>query len=72
MAKNRTASLVVSYGGNGGPRSGHIREGRRGVANPHFAFQADETPPLRLNSDLGLRFPPDFLATVPTNAEKLT
>ena len=65
-------SLVVTYGGKGGPRSGHIREGRRGIANPKFSFQADETPTLRLNSDHGLRFPPDFLATVPTNTEKLT
>jgi hypothetical protein len=72
MAKNLTASLVVSYGGKGGPRSGHIREGRRGVANPQFSFQASETPPLRLNSDLGLRFSPEFLANVPTNGGKLT
>lgn len=64
--------LTITYGGRGGPRSGHIREGRRGVANPSFTVRANETPPLRFNSDLGLRFPPDFLSTVPTNAEKLT
>ncbi len=72
MATNLRASLVVSYGGKGGPRSGHIREGRRGVADPQFTFQANKTPALRLNSDLGLRFPPEFLATVPTNGGKLT
>lgn len=64
-------SLTIIYGGKGGPRSGHIREGRRGVANPSFTVRANETPPLRLNSDLGLRFPPDLLSTIPTNAEKL-
>lgn len=64
-------SLEIRYGSRGGPRSGHIREGRRGVANPSFTVKAGETPPLRLNSDLGQRFPPDFLSTVPTNEQKL-
>lgn len=64
-------SLEIRYGSRGGPRSGHIREGRRGVANPSFTVKAGETPALRLNSDLGQRFPPDFLSTVPTNEQKL-
>ena len=64
-------SLEIRYGSRGGPRSGHIREGRRGVANPNFIVRAGETPPLRLNTDLGQRFPPDFLSTVPTNDQKL-
>lgn len=65
-------SLEITYGNRGGPRSGHIREGRRGIANPSFTVQAGETPPLRFNTDLGQRFAPDFLSTVPTNELKLT
>lgn len=64
-------SLTMTYGGKGGPRSGHIREARRGVAHPSFTVRANETLPIRLNSDLGLRFPPDLLSTIPTNEEKL-
>lgn len=65
-------SVTITYGRRGGPRSGHIREGRRGVANPSFSVRADETPPLRLNSDIGLRFTPELLSTVATNDQKLT
>jgi hypothetical protein len=64
-------SLEITYGNRGGPRSGHIREGRLGVANPSFTVAAGKTPPLRFNTDLGQRFPPDFLSTVPTNEQKL-
>lgn len=64
-------SLEITYGNRGGPRSGHIREGRLGVANPSFTVRAGETPPLRFNTDLGQRFAPDFLSTVPTNEQKL-
>lgn len=64
-------SLTIAYGRKGGPRSGHIREGRQGVANPAFAVRAGETPPLRLNTDHGLRFPPEQLAQLPGNREKL-
>ena len=64
-------SLTIAYGRRGGPRSGHIREGRRGVANPSFTVRVNETPPLRLNTDHGLRFPPDQLSKIPSNSEKL-
>jgi len=64
-------SLTIAYGRKGGPRSGHIREGRRGVAAPSFTVRANETPPLRLNTDHGLRFPPEHLAQLPTNRDKL-
>jgi hypothetical protein len=64
-------TLIIAYGRRGGPRSGHIREGRKGVANPSFTVRANETPPLRLNTDHGVRFPPDQLSKVPGNPEKL-
>lgn len=64
-------SLTIAYGRRSGPRSGHIREGRRGVANPSFTVRPNETPALRLNSDHGLRFPPEQLAQLPTNDDKL-
>lgn len=64
-------TLTIAYGRRGGPRSGHIREGRKGVAKPSFTFRAGETPPLRLNTDHGVRFPPDQLSKVPGNPEKL-
>jgi hypothetical protein len=64
-------SLTIAYGRKAGPRSGHIREGRRGVADPRFTVRANETPPIRLNTDHGLRFPPDQLSLLPTNHDKL-
>lgn len=64
-------SLKITYGHKGGPRSGHIREARRGIANPSFTVRPNETPPLRLNTDVGVRFPPDQLAKLPSNEEKL-
>jgi len=64
-------SLTITYGRKGGPRSGHIREGRRGVANPSFTMTPGVTPPLRLYSDVGLRFQSDQLAKLPGNREKL-
>jgi len=64
-------SLTIAYGRRGGPRSGHIREGRKGVASPSFTVRPNETPALRLNSDHGLRFPPEQLAQLPTNQDKL-
>jgi hypothetical protein len=63
--------LTITYGRRGGPRSGHIREGRRGVADPRFELTPGETPALRLNTDVGLRFQSDQLAKLPGNAEKL-
>ena len=64
-------SLTITYGRKGGPRSGHIREGRRGVANPAFTLVPGETPALRLNTDVGLRFQSDQLAKLPGNQDKL-
>lgn len=64
-------SLTIEYGRKGGPRSGHIREGRRGVPDPAFTVRPRETPPLRLNTDHGVRFPPEQLSQLPGNAEKL-
>lgn len=63
--------LTITYGRKGGPRSGHIREGRRGVAEPSFTVTPGETPALRLNTDVGLRFPPDRLAKLPDQEKKL-
>lgn len=64
-------SLTITYGRKGGARSGHIREGREGVADPAFNFHPNKAPPLRLNTDHGLRFPPEQLARLPTNRDKL-
>jgi hypothetical protein len=66
-----TTRLTITYGRKGGPRSGHIREGRRGVADPSFTVTPGETPALRLNTDVGLRFPPDGLAKLPDHEKKL-
>lgn len=65
------ASLKITYGSKGGPRSGHLREGRSGVSNPSFLVTPHRTPPLRLNTDVGVRFPPDQLAKLSGNREKL-
>jgi len=65
------ASLKITYGSKGGPRSGHLREGRSGVSNPSFLVSPHRTPPLRLNTDVGVRFPPDQLAKLSGNREKL-
>ena len=65
------SSLTITYGRKGGPRSGHIREGRRGVSDPSFTVTPGETWPLRLNTDVGLRFQSDQLAKLPGNQEKL-
>lgn len=65
------SSLTITYGRKGGPRSGHIREGRSGAASPSFTVTPGETPALRLNTDVGLRFQSDQLAKVPGNREKL-
>lgn len=64
-------SLTITYGQKGGPRSGHIRDGRRGVADPSFTVTPGKTPGIRLNTDLGLRFQSDQLAKLPGNQEKL-
>lgn len=64
-------SLTITYGRKGGPRSGHIREGRRGIADPFFTVTPGVTPPLRLNTDVGLRFQPDRLAKLPDHRKKL-
>lgn len=65
------SSLTITYGRKGGPRSGHIREGRSGIANPSFTVTPGETPALRLNTDVGLRFQSDQLAKLPDNQAKL-